>query len=210
MTSLAFYNRNYRNPSYQTVRQALQPLTDETERIRLMNMLTDAALDICGYAPQVGAVQRYTAAITQLIRKTFPTRDIYPLVAGIIAHLEHFLPEPKAAHYAAKVTQVASIHLEFQLTMSEIHLQQAQRQAAGLRGSQQVCAYYLLNAAGHLLQTALRHVQGQHAPSYLAESLQRALLGLELACREWGSQDAAPPIVAQLTQLLSTLAQGLK
>ena len=50
------YNSSYRNDTYNAIKQALQPLVDDRTRIRLMNHVTDAALDICGHEPCAGAV----------------------------------------------------------------------------------------------------------------------------------------------------------
>jgi hypothetical protein len=197
------YNSNYRNDTYTAVKQALQPLVDEQTRIRLMNHVTDAALDICGYSPCAGAVVTLADELIAELRDT----DLPSVISPIEAHLKHFL-HPQRNHSQQRLIAHFLLRLRLQSLDRELHLTVIN--AADLPGWQNVTAYYLLSAAWSLIAAATKHLQGNHTPDYIAESLQRVLGSLDLAVQEWTSHvDNPPRIVTVLKSLLADLTRSL-
>jgi hypothetical protein len=111
------YNSNYRNDTYTAVKQALQPLVDEQTRIRLMNHVTDAALDICGYSPCAGAVVTLADELIAELRDT----DLPSVISPIEAHLKHFL-HPQRNHSQQRLIAHFLLRLRLQSLDRELHL----------------------------------------------------------------------------------------
>ena len=198
------YNFTYRNDTYTTVKQTLQPLVDDQTRIRLMNHVTDAALEVCGYSPCAGAVVTLANELIAELRDI----DLPTVIPPIEAHLKHFL-HPHRNHSQRRLIALFLLHIRLHTLDRELHLTVIN--AADLPGWQNVTAYYLLSAAWSLIAAATKHVQGTHTPDYVAESLQRALGSLELAVQEWAAQDDNPPqIVTTLKSLLADLTRSLE
>lgn len=207
------YHRLYDNVRYRTactaIATALAPQNPaQAERLpaylRLANLLTDTALELCGHPAYHGV--GWTLAHT-LYQATADNRQVFTAVEAYLAPFRQGV-----ADWQATLDADPAASLSVLLDVAQVATDTAISTASLLPYWQGRAAYHLLGACAGYLQVTTLYLRHKDTlatihDSYLAEKLRRALRDTHYSLDELAQHDALPLTLAQLRTTLRALQE---
>jgi hypothetical protein len=199
------YHACYNNQTYSAFSVALAAVLGVDERVtrteaydehhnRIMNLLTDASLELVGSEFHAGAGQRLGNALGALDDHT-PA-----LVKLAIEHLDNFVTGNKPWEAREKIAHIATLALAESARRA---LVQTLDHAALLPGWQGTVPYYWLLACSLLIQSAEIVLRGDPSADYLVEKFGKGIEMLVRGTSDIVSYGNPHPTIRQLQERLT-------
>lgn len=218
--ALAQYHRAYDNGAYQAVCRSvaqmlyligdvpLSSVRDLPEYIELTNLLTDAALEICGHPAYRGVSWTLAHRLHQI-----STNHAKPLATTAIEHLFEQVDQYLARYrqqmhqWQSELTPPTRTASQLEITL---HLaEESVRSASEVAGWQGRTTYHLSAAGAGLLRVAFICLQANDSSSlhYATEKLMRAVEDIHAGLSELTAQSGSSAAFSRLYALLTRFLQ---
>lgn len=215
------YHRCYNNDTYKAFGAAIRPALGldpdnvplvptgaaEQEYSRLMNLMIDAAYEVCGSEYYRGACLRLGIELRILATIYLPGYPhhhvpVLDLLQPALDHLGNFSSESGSA---AQV--LASLKVTVLTMAARAMVERAAEECSLLADWKNLAAYSLLWASADLLRAAELLLAGEPSVSYIAEKLTRAAANLKAGWDWWKQEgERAPYIVEALCAQLDEIS----